>query len=352
MKMSMQKIAEIAGVSVSTVSRIINNVPGISEDMRKHVLGIMKEYNFFPKTFSTTSEGRPVRTIALVLSNNGDDLFENPYFMKALKGSSHYAQDFDSHIFTRFCRSKSEEETTISEVIGGNWADGVILFSARKDDLSINLLKERNFPFVVIGRPDDPENTLWVDNDNFQAMYQLVNGLIDQGHRLVGFAGGQMDLHVSIDRYEGYRQAMKNRGLTVRSELCFLGQGAEYDSVHSVEAAGYEWMKETLTRQSPDAIVAVDDFLCFGILRALEEKGNTTTAVAGFNNTVRGRYQTPSLTSVDINPEILGASAAKLLIDSLQAGKAASNHTIVDTRIVERDTTLRRTMETQDDKKG
>ncbi|HDQ13268.1 MAG TPA: LacI family transcriptional regulator, partial [Sediminispirochaeta sp.] len=95
-----------------------------------------------------------------------------------------------------------------------------------------------------------------------------------------------------------------------------------------------------------DAIVATDDFLAFGALRALSEKdqladGQPTIPVYGFNNSIRGRYQHPSLSSVDINPEQLGYHATRLLIEHIQDGNGETAHQIVDTSVIHRETSLK-----------
>jgi len=105
------------------------------------------------------------------------------------------------------------------------------------------------------------------------------------------------------------------------------------------ESGGKSSMEVLLGRGKPDAVVTTDDYIAFGVLAALSEAGLKDVSVVGFNNTLRGRYQCPTLSSVDVNPAELGAGAAALLIDRVTGGKPANGHQIVDTVLIERDST-------------
>ena len=98
-------------------------------------------------------------------------------------------------------------------------------------------------------------------------------------------------------------------------------------------------MQALLKHRTPDAVVTTDDYIAFGVLDALSEAGLDDIAVVGFNNTLRGRYQTPTLTSVDVNPAELGGGAAALLIDKITGRDGAGDHRIIDTVLIERDST-------------
>ena len=98
-------------------------------------------------------------------------------------------------------------------------------------------------------------------------------------------------------------------------------------------------METLLAGRKPDAVITTDDYIAFGVIDALSRAGLDGVAVVGFNNTLRGRYQSPTLTSVDINPAELGAGAAALLIDKVTNREAASDHLIISTVLIERDST-------------
>lgn len=334
MKVTIKEVARSAGVSPSTVSRVLHDSPRISEETKQRVVDAMEKLHFHPSAVARSLASRATRTIGLVLPNDPGDLFENTFFIRAMRGISIYAQEHGYFIMYSFSQSEDLEVEFIKNYLNSKWVDGVILFTTRQDDRCIAYLRTRGSPFVVIGRPEETRDTYWVDNDNFQAMYNVVNYLVMQGHKRIAFVGGPLAYNVTRNRLAGYRQALENRGLECDPALI-----AEGDAF--TEEAGYEGMSRILAgteSAAPDAVAATDDLLAFGALRAVAERG-VEVAVVGFNNTPRAMYQSPTLTSVDINPDELGVRACQLLIDVLEGREPTTNHFVVETRLVERDST-------------
>ncbi|HKK65118.1 MAG TPA: LacI family DNA-binding transcriptional regulator [Clostridia bacterium] len=338
-KVSLTDIALAAGVSISTVSRIVNNSAGIAEKTRNHVLQIMREQGYHPRHFSGGVGSRPSRMVTLVITEHEANIFENPFFIMAMKGANACARERHFHVMVSFCESEGEQYNYLEELVSANWTDGVVLFSVEQQDPSIEYLRGKEFPFSVIGRPDKPSETLWVDNDNFQAIYTLVSDLIDRGCRSIAFIGTKWSRRYTLDRYEGYLQALRSRGIEIQKQLCSpRTEAGEADKSQSSEELGYLYTDEILRAEQPDAVVATDDFLAFGALRALSEADIQNIPVYGFNNSIRGRYQHPSLASVDIHPEQLGYQATRVLIDSIQDSRSEAAHQIVDTSVIHRST--------------
>ncbi len=296
----------------------------------------MVELGYVPNAAASSLAGRTPRTLGLVLPNNPGELFKNPFFINAMRGISVYAQARGYFLLYSFSRDEEDEIQFIRNYINSGWVSGVILLAARKDDRCVDYLKLSDFPFVLIGHAADPLTTCWVDNDNFQAMYQVVTYLLEKGHRKIGFLGGPETFRVTQDRYNGYIQALKGRGFPLEEELVFMGDDFTEDS-------GMKGGKEILGSIMPDAIATTDDQLAFGLLKYMEENGIEGIAVTGFNNTVRGIYQRPGLTSVDVNADLLGERAAELLINLLETDESerqnlSPNHYFVETKLIPRET--------------
>lgn len=335
MKVTIREVAEYAKVSPSTVSRVLHDSPRISDETKRRVALAMEKLHYHPSAVARSLASRSTKTIGLILPNDPGDLFENTFFIRAMRGISVYAQERGYYIMYAFSQSEDVEIEFIRSYIDSKWVDGIILATTRQYDRCIAYLRSRSFPFVVIGRPEDTRDTYWVDNDNFQAMYNVINYLVEQGYKRIAFLGGPSSYNVTRNRLAGYRQALENRGLPIDERLIVEG-------VSFTEEAGYAAMKRTAAELAPDALAATDDLLAFGGLSACEELGIEVGAV-GFNNSVRGAYQSPTLTTVDINPDELGARACELLIGVLEGEELATNHVIVETRLVERDSTRART---------
>ena len=332
MAVTIKDVAKVAGVSPSTVSRVISDSPQISDATKKKVYKAMKELKYEPNMIARSLASNSTKILGLILPNAEDDLFENPFFMQAMRGISVHAQKRGYYIMYAFSKNEAEELKFIKHYIRSRLVEGTILLTSRKDDKCISYLKTTGHPFVLIGRPENPTDMLWVDNDNFQAMYNVVDYLIKKGHKDIALIGGPPNLYVTRDRLDGYKKALKTHALSEDEGKI------KFTEEFSCEC-GYEAMMDILEYTTPSAVVTTDDLLAFGANTAIREK-NIELALVGFNNTYLAEYQRPSLTSVDINAEKLGINAAKLLIDKLENEDMPTTHYVVDTKLVERDSTM------------
>ncbi len=331
MAVTIKDVAKIAKVSPSTVSRVIANNPRISDATKQIVFEAMEQLNYRPNAIARSLANQSTQTLGLVIPNTDENLFKNPFFIEVMRGISLYAQKLGYRIMFTYSANPDEEVHFIEDYIQSRWVDGIVLLTATENDKCIEFLRQKAFPFVVVGRPDQAEDTLWVDNDNFQATYNVVNHLLQKGCKSIAFMGGSQSLNYSRDRLEGFKRAMEVRGVPLQKE--FIVEVPDL----TIEV-GQSAMNGILAQGEPDAVVTTDDFLAIGALRACQDMGRDLKIV-GFNNIPLASYQTPSLSSVDINGEALGYQAAKLLINKLRDVENVLNHYIVETKLIERDST-------------
>lgn len=331
MAITIKDVAKLANVSPSTVSRVISQSPRISEATKKLVYAAMEELKYKPNAIARNLANASTKTLGLIIPNQDENLFKNPFFIQAMRGISIYAQKKNYKIMFNYGASPEEELKFVHEFVNSKWVDGIILLTAYENDLCIDYLNHEAFPFVVVGRPYNIHDIMWVDNDNFQATYNLVNTLIQKGCQDIAFIGGPQKYIFSKDRLEGYKRALELRNLTVNDDLI-------YETRDFTEEYGYNAMLEICKQRIPHAVVTTDDLLGFGVLKYIREN-DLKVKVTGFNNITLSAYQIPSLTSVDIKAEDLGYNAAKLLIKSLEGIENTVNHYIVGTNLIERDST-------------
>ncbi len=331
MGVTIKEVAKEAKVSPSTVSRVIAGSPRISEDTKKRVKEAIEKLNYHPNVIARSLVNKSTRVIGIVLPNEAEDLSRNTFFIQAMTGISIYAQKYGYYIMYTFCTTEEEEVKSIKDYIASNLVDGIILTVARQKDRCIEYLREIEFPFVVIGRPEETKDVLWVDNDNFQAMYNVVSRLLLKGHREIAFIGASSELNVTKDRLSGYRQAHKMHGIDIDEKII-----VEVESFK--EDLGYRAMQEILNIKKITAVVATDDILAFGVNLYLTQKNIRDIAVVGFNNSPLAEYQRPPLTSVDINAQKIGYYTAKLLIDKLE-NNIKETYYIIETSLIEREST-------------
>ncbi|MBN2658188.1 MAG: LacI family DNA-binding transcriptional regulator [Spirochaetales bacterium] len=332
MAVTIKDVADRAGVSPSTVSRVIHNNPKISEETKKIVNKAMEDLKYHPNAVARSLANSSTQTIGLILPNSSDDLFTRPFFIEAMRGISIYAQNQKYNLMYCFSNSEEEEVGFIRNYINSGWVDGIVLFTARKEDKCISYLRKRDFPFVVIGEPEEGDDILWVDNDNVQSMYNVTSYLVEKGFRRIGLITGPDQFAVTRNRREGYLQALKSRKIDIDESLIRTGDSFS-------EETGYRCMKELIESENPpQAIASADDYLAFGAISAMKEAG-ILLPIVGFNNSPRAEFLSPALSSVDINPVLLGENAVELLIKSLQNKILPFKNVIVGTRLIERETT-------------
>jgi len=329
-KITIKEVAKEADVSPSTVSRVISNSPQISDKTKEKVREAISKLKYKPNAIARSLANSKSRIIGVVLPNEAQDLITNSFFIQAMKGMSEYAQKKRYYITYAFSEDEKSEYDYINNFITSNLVDGVCLLRARSEDKSIKYLQQMEFPFVVIGRPEEADGMLWVDNDNFQATYNLVNELVKKGHTNIGFIGAKQEWNVTKDRLYGFKVACEINGIQVKEKNIIMMHDFNEDN-------GVEGAIKLLENTSPTAIIVEDDILAFGVLKVLREKRITNISVVGFNNSPISEFQNPTLSSVDINAHELGYYASKILIDYLENNPKAVNHYIVESKIIYRE---------------
>lgn len=330
MKITIKDVAKEANVATSTVSRVLSNSSKISEKTKEKVHKAIKKLNYKPNAIARSLANNKTRILGVVLPEDADNILNNPFFINAMKGISMYAQKKNYYITYAFSKTQHIDKKHLKDIINSNLVDGVILLRVSEDDKNIAYLKSIGFPFVVVGRPDNPDEVLWVNNDNIIAMYNVVEKLIKKGHRKIGFVGAIENLNMSKDRFIGYKSALLDNNISYDESIV----------IHKdvfLEEEGQIACSELLKNKDITAIVTTDDLIAFGIMKELKLKNIDNISIVGFNNTPLSAYQNPPLATVDINAYELGYSAAKLLINNLEGNENSKKHYIVDTEFIERE---------------
>ncbi len=230
----------------------------------------------------------------------------------------------------------SEEEIAqgVCDIVQGRRVDGLILLASKVNDPMHDYLLERNFPFTIIGKPDQHEtNISFVDNDNIKAAYEATMHLIRLGHKRIAFVGGGMELVVTVDRMNGYFKALKDAGIEQKDEYIvhheFLREGGR-DAVNEL----------MLLDEPPTGLVVTDDVMAFGIVNTLEQMGQKVKkdiSIVSFNNVIFSQLANPSLTSVDINIFKLGYEAGQCLFDQIEQPDLLPRRITIPHQLVVRD---------------
>ncbi len=191
MKVTIKDVAKEAKVSPSTVSRVLSDNPRISDETKEKVYKVIEKLKYKPNAIARGLVNNKTRILGVVLPEEAENSLSNPFFIQAMKGISSYAEKREYYITYAFSSNKESEKKHIKDLTTSGLIEGLLILRPKENDENIKYLKDINFPFVIMGRLKDTEDVLWVDNDNFQAMYNIVNKLIDKGHTKIALIGAK-----------------------------------------------------------------------------------------------------------------------------------------------------------------
>jgi DNA-binding LacI/PurR family transcriptional regulator len=331
---TIKDVAKVTGVSPSTVSRVISDNPRISIETKKKVRKAMKEMGYHPNINARNLVAKSTKSIGVILPSSADKALQNPFFPEILRGIGSVAYDLEYTVTLSSGKTEEEIYTEVNRMVNGSYVDGVILLYSRVNDPVTKFLYERNFPFVIVGKPYEYINEIThVDNDNFTAGKEITEHLIEQGHEKIAFIGGSKDLFVTIDREAGYEAAL---------EAANIKKHKDY-KIHAefLKSGGSEAVKHLFSLDHPPTgLVVTDDLMSLGVLSMLEESGYSSPediSLVSFNNVYLSEITRPSLTTVDVNINELGAQSAKALIEKTQDKSEPAKRIIIPHEIIYRD---------------
>lgn len=333
MPVTIKDVARLAGVSPSTVSRVLSNHPKISPATARRVREAMEQLGYMPNAAAKSLVSQTTYTLGIILPRAAEELFLNPFFPEVLRGISVSAQQAGYDLLLASGSTEREEREAVTRLVLGRRVDGVILLHSRVGDPLIPFLREQQFPFVLIGRSEDDGGVPSVDNDNVRAAYDATRHLLEKGHRRIAFISGPQTFVVSRDRLAGYRAALEETGLSVRPdwiiEAPFLQEG------------GYLALDRLLQMpERPTALVVTDDLIAIGLLRGLYQYGwrvPDDLALVSFNNIALAELVTPPLSTIDIDIYRLGTTATGLLLRTIFGEKLPTSRIIIPHRLIVRE---------------
>ncbi|MFS9319785.1 LacI family DNA-binding transcriptional regulator [Streptococcus infantis] len=310
MPVTIKDVAKAAGVSPSTVTRVIQNKSTISDETKKRVRKTMKELNYHPNLNARSLVSSYTQVIGLVLPDDSDAFYQNPFFPSVLRGIAQVASE--NHYAIQIATGKDEKErlNAISQMVYGKRVDGLIFLYAQENDPLVKLVSEEQFPFLILGKSLSPFIPL-VDNDNIQAGFDATEYFIKKGCNRIAFIGGAKKLYVTQDRLTGYEQALQEHKLPLDSQRTFFAD-------EFLEEKGYKFSKR-LFKHDPqtDAIITTDSLLAEGVCNYLNEH-NLNIPVLSFDS-VNPRLNLAAY--VDINSLSLGRTSFETILQIISDTK-------------------------------
>ncbi|GAB4478920.1 MAG: LacI family DNA-binding transcriptional regulator [Anaerolineae bacterium] len=302
-------VAERAGVSIATVSRVINRSAPVAQETARRVHEAIAALHYVPHLAAQQLASRRTGMLGLVV-----DEISGEFFSPLIRGIERCAREAGYELLIASTGGRGVS------VFGEHNTDGILVFTESLSDEELARLHEAGFPMVLLHRSPPPGLAIpCVTVENKQGARRMTDHLIEQcGHRRIAFLHGPEGSEDSAWREVGYRESLAAHKLLYRPELIAAGEF----SVHHARLAVEQWITDGL---EIDAIFAADDESAVGALMALRSAGIRVpeqVAVVGFDDLPMVRYLSPPLTTVRAPTERVGCEAARQLIRLIEQGSA------------------------------
>ena len=330
-RQNMKEIAEAAGVSIATVSRVINNKPDVNQETRERVLEQLRDADYQPRLSKSG-----LRLIGYVNQFRQYDI-HGEYVAALIAGANHRISDHaynmvlvDSDSVQKEIRWPGRYEI-LEEIAGIIWSMPIF------EEIHRRFLEDRGIPYVVINNLSDGVAAPFVEGDNMTAAKQAVEYLVAMGHTKIGFIGGQMEIPNIRDRYKGYRKYMEEFGLTIDKDWV-VDDLAHIDSTSGIEGAHRLLGRKNL----PTALISANESVTIGVYDVLRSRGMgipDDISILSFDDTHLSPLLSTPVTTFRQHLDDMAGRAVDYLIDRIHhpESTAATPHISVPLTLIVRD---------------
>lgn len=322
-------IARVAGVSKSTVSRVLNKQTNISPEAREKVLRAIEELQYQPNKLARALTSSGFDAIMVISTRSTKTTAGNPFFSEVLHAITAKAEEEGFDVILQTSHNPAEDLQKCESKIKQKMIKGIIMLSSPADESFFAQLDKYEIPVVVIGKVEGQYSHVYsVDTDNYGDSIALTDALIESGHKNIACLHAPLDVHVSVDRVNGCKQSLATHNIAVRDEWIVDGG---YTHETALKAA-----RELLSQSPlPEAVFATDSLKLMSIYRAAAEKNIAIPqqlAVVGYSNETLSFILTPAPGGIDVPTQELGQQSCELLFQ-LIAGKPSPQNITVATHM-------------------
>lgn len=329
MTLKIKDVAEHAGVSVATVSRVLNNSDSVKPDTFQKVMAVIEEMGYKPNAIARSLKVKNTKTIGIMIPD-----ISSHFYPEVVRGIEDVANMYEYNVVLCNTDLKREKELKYLDVLTEKQSDGIIYMSNIITDQLADSFQNLKIPVVLISSEYEELPTVLIDN--VAASNKMVKYLIQKGHKRIGMIAGQRNDYIAgISRVKGYYKALEEAGIPLEESLLVYGN-YRFKS-------GYEGGKKLLTQENrPTAIFCASDEMALGVIRAATElklSVPTDLAVAGFDNIDMAEKICPSLTTIAQPMYEMGAVGMRLLTKILNKETIQQNKVILNYALIEREST-------------
>lgn len=316
---TIKDVAKRAGVSVSTVSRVLNNHPHVSGELTERVLAAIDELNYRPSRVAQRLRATHSTLVGVIFSD-----ITNPFYIHVLRGIEHVLSLGGSSVLIGNADANTDREASFIRLMQTEDVGGLVIAPTREDSHALASAIEEGLAVVVIDRRMRNVEVDTVVVNNFEGSLKAIHHLIQLGHTRIGVVSGPLHLTSGRERYAGYLQAMTDAGLRVDSSLTCFGDYRQ--------SSGYELAQQLMCLPDPPtAMFVANNQMTIGALNAIHEAGRnipSDIAVVGFDDLSWAISLNPPLTTVAQPAFEIGDNAARLLLERI-ADPLRPKHTVV-----------------------
>lgn len=328
MPASIKDVAKEAGVSIATVSRVLNDINVVNEDTKKKVLVAIKKLGYRPNIVARSLKTQRTSTIGIIVPDISSQLYP-----EIVRGAEDVANIYEYNIMLCNTDLDIEKEKEYLRVLKEKMVDGVLYMSNSLEKEIVELLKELNIPTVLVETIDQNNDFPSVSIDNRKAAYEAVEYLVNKGNNKIAYIGPQDEKNNAISlRYKGYKKSLEENNIEVDENLIYISKMKSRD--------GYKAIETILEKEDIDSVFCASDEIAMGAINALRDNGINVPQdvdVIGFNNIYLASVFYPKLTTIAQPMYDMGSVGMRMLIKTINKEPLEKEHYVLNYNLIERD---------------
>lgn len=329
MKVTIKDVAQKSGVSIATVSRVINGSKRVSDEIKEKVISVIKETGYKPNPVARSLVMKKSKLIGVIVPN-----ISNFFIGEILNGIEEISKSYQYDIILCSTQGKMEQEIRYLELLSAKQVEGIIFMSWKLQAEVIEHIANVEIPIVLINRNTSRLTIPSVSIDNYKAAYELTNYLINKGHKTIALIRNSIDNDAfGLEQYKGYKQSLKENNIELNKNYVRYG---EFSMDNSYKIVRHFVEEDDL----PTAIFATSDIMAIGAINALIDSGYKVPediSVVGFNDTKLASLYRPKLTVIHQPLFAIGSVAVKMIIQRINNRSLKDSRVILPHKLIERE---------------
>lgn len=329
---TIKDVAREVNVSVTTVSRVLNNKPDVSDDTKKKIKNAIEKLGYNPNGIARGLVLQKTHTIGLIIPD-----INNPFFPEVIKGIEKKSKELGYSLIFYDTDNNKEDEQEAIKLLKSKQVDGIILSLSLENRDILKRLEKQDFPVVQIDRKINESIYPSVTIDNTKSAYKATNYLIELGHTKIGHITGDLSTETAVERLDGFRLALSEKGILCPAEWILQGDYSKNSGKDAME-------KIIKYKNRPTALFIANDLMAFGAYEAIFNNNlhiPEDFSIVGHDNIDITSFVRPGLTTMDQPKYKLGQLAAELLIKAIK-NEAHEDDIILQNDLIIRESTMKK----------